>query len=90
LRFDFGLVGVQEFVEFFAFIGGDDNVASGQALGSGVLGRTGLAFGSAWFGAVLGIGSIGCQACWGAGHNFDNLGSMIAGGLVCWTGDFWK
>src|SRR5260370_25520418 len=63
-RLNVGLVVVEQFLEFLALIWRDDQVASGEAVGSSVLGRAGLAFRRAWSGAVLRIGSVGSESFW--------------------------
>src|SRR5258708_6447580 len=51
LWLDAGLVVVEQFLEFLALIGCDDQVARGEAVGTSVLGRASLAFWGAWSGA---------------------------------------
>src|SRR5258708_15710013 len=51
LWLDAGLVVIPQFLEFLALIWRDDEVASCQAVSSGVFGRAGLALWGAWFGA---------------------------------------
>jgi len=48
----------------------DDEVASGEAVGARVLRRAGLAFRGARSGAVLSVGSVGCETFWCGGHIF--------------------
>src|SRR5216684_7513274 len=64
LWLDAGLVVIPQFLEFLALIWRDDEVASGEPVGSSVLGRAGLAFRRAWSRAVLSIGSVGCKTFW--------------------------
>src|SRR5437016_503086 len=64
LWLDAGLVVIPQFLEFLALIWGDDEVASSEAVRSCVLRRASPAFGSARSGAVLSIGSVGCETFW--------------------------
>jgi len=63
LWLDIRLVVVEQFLEFLVLIWRDDQVASGEAVCSSVLGRAGLTFGRTRSGAVLSVGSVGCQTC---------------------------
>src|SRR5258708_11707126 len=71
LRLNVGLVVVEQFLEFLALIGRDDQVASGEAVGSSVLGRASPAFRRASSGAVLSIGNVGFASCWCICHIYN-------------------
>jgi len=63
------LVGGEEVVEFLAFLRGDDDLAGGEAVFTGVLTAASLALGSLGTGGQTSVGLVRLEATWGR-HNY--------------------
>src|SRR5215471_2284012 len=59
LRGDVGLEPGEQFVEFLAILGADEEVLRGESVLAGVLGGARLAVGGSGAGAELGVGNVG-------------------------------
>jgi hypothetical protein len=70
---------MEQFVELLALIGADYDIASGEPVGSRVLGRAGLAFGGAWSGTALSLALLAAGRTAEVGIVLGNLGSMLTG-----------